>query len=552
MRTILVVPAYLVHAGLGLRTQAAGQVMQVQSHKDLRKPRSSELEELSSHRPGAMFDALTALAAFLLQLRNPAAGWQGTGSAPPRAMGKALQRGALPLSLAMQIQDGAAVEGLSKPSFFDRNMESGYRGKFDHDDMKNDESRTPLYFAAIRERLQQAGPGVLTVLDLGTGPYALMALEAARAGAKRVYAIEADAVNAQLAREAVAAAGLEDVVEIVEGFSTRVSLPEKVDVLVSEIVGSVASEEGLYATIADAHERHVKNPTDPASWIPHRCQTVAAPASYAMQIASGHPAFRWLDTIRRRQNSSVALRLRCNDETLMLLAPPAVLEDVDLTDPQTLLGVGQHALMTEAASFYIDESRLRANEAEFSALLRAGDADEADVKAYAPFVARSFSGIGMWPRLELNPDATIVVEARGKDGVYQASSWRTLVMFAGEQPVPVAHGNLVKARLHVELSKSSSGTEADEPRYRLETSLQGSPDVVELEFQNEKKVENASAKFYGLLYGLADPLRRVYLRRIWQSLNPFEAFSTLAFMAGTTLLSRIGYALQSAVPFSGP
>ena len=44
----------------------------------------------------------------------------------------------------------------------------------------------------------------------------------------------------------------EDVVEVVEGISVDVTLPEPVDVLVSETIGAVASEEGLYATYADA------------------------------------------------------------------------------------------------------------------------------------------------------------------------------------------------------------------------------------------------------------------------------------------------------------
>ena len=81
------------------------------------------------------------------------------------------------------------------------------------------------------------------------------------------------------------------VVTVIEGKSTEVCLPERVDLLISEVVGSVASEEGLYATIADAHARHVKRPTDPRSWIPHRVQTLAAPCSYALHYALGLPAY---------------------------------------------------------------------------------------------------------------------------------------------------------------------------------------------------------------------------------------------------------------------
>jgi protein arginine N-methyltransferase 1 len=134
---------------------------------------------------------------------------------------------------------GSFTLSWSTRPFFDKaawNFENG-----NHEQMRDDQRRTPLYYAAIRSRLQQA-QGELTVLDLGTGPFALLALEAARCGAKKVYAIEADPLSAAKARDAVSAAGFSEVVEVVEGISTQVTLPEKVDVLVSETVGSIASE----------------------------------------------------------------------------------------------------------------------------------------------------------------------------------------------------------------------------------------------------------------------------------------------------------------------
>ena len=66
-----------------------------------------------------------------------------------------------------------------------------------YEEMRADENRTPLYYEAIRRRVTRD----TVVLDLGTGAQALLALEAARAGAARVYAIEAGAASAQSARE---------------------------------------------------------------------------------------------------------------------------------------------------------------------------------------------------------------------------------------------------------------------------------------------------------------------------------------------------------------
>ena len=70
----------------------------------------------------------------------------------------------------------------------------------------------------------------------------MLAVAAARAGARHVYAIEATPL-AHEAREVVRANGLEDRVTVVEGWSTRISLPERASVAVSEILGSDALEE---------------------------------------------------------------------------------------------------------------------------------------------------------------------------------------------------------------------------------------------------------------------------------------------------------------------
>ncbi len=131
--------------------------------------------------------------------------------------------------------------------------------------MRDDKQRTPYFEKAIINRLNDPtlapeGPESQVVLDLGTGPYALFAILAAKNGAKKVYAVEASPVAAAMARETVKKLGYDDVITVLEDFSTNVVLPdgEKVDFVVAEIVGSVASEEGAYATIVDAHERLVK------------------------------------------------------------------------------------------------------------------------------------------------------------------------------------------------------------------------------------------------------------------------------------------------------
>lgn len=135
----------------------------------------------------------------------------------------------------------SATDGFSDASFcsFDA---ARYQG------MVDDEERTTLFAEAIRDALRRR-PGAV-VLDIGTGPQALLALIAGRAGAKKVYAVEVQPEVAALVRQAMAnaveagdvPAGL---IELHEGFSTVLELPEQVDLLVAEIVGSVASGEGI-------------------------------------------------------------------------------------------------------------------------------------------------------------------------------------------------------------------------------------------------------------------------------------------------------------------
>ena len=99
--------------------------------------------------------------------------------------------------------------------------------------MTDDQTRTPLFAKAIAQRIGESPDKTLTILDIGTG-FALLSILAAEAGARKVYAVE---VNPDVARRARdhRGGGWSDVIEVLEGFSTLLELPEKVDVVVSEL-----------------------------------------------------------------------------------------------------------------------------------------------------------------------------------------------------------------------------------------------------------------------------------------------------------------------------
>ena len=118
--------------------------------------------------------------------------------------------------------------------------------------MRDDEVRTE----AFRREIRRVAPGKV-VLDIGTGALALLAIFAAEAGAVRVFAIEGNPDSYAKALQAVRDRGFADRIHVVLGLSTNVTLPERVDVMVHEILGEIASIEGAAYAIRDAQRRHL-------------------------------------------------------------------------------------------------------------------------------------------------------------------------------------------------------------------------------------------------------------------------------------------------------
>lgn len=129
---------------------------------------------------------------------------------------------------------------------------AGYEHHDVHVRMLNDRQRTSRYLAAIREVVRPDD----VVVDIGTGS-GILAAAAAAAGARHVYAIEATSVGS-IARAVFNDNGLADRVTLMQGWSTQVTLPERADVLVSEMIGSEALSERVLEVTADAVKRLLK------------------------------------------------------------------------------------------------------------------------------------------------------------------------------------------------------------------------------------------------------------------------------------------------------
>lgn len=135
----------------------------------------------------------------------------------------------------------------------------------DYGSMIADEVRMGAFARSLRQVVK---PGAV-VVDIGTGT-GIFALLACRFGARRVYAIEPDDAI-QVAREIAAANGYADRIEFIQDISTRVTLPERADVIVSDIGGVLPWFQQHIPSIADARRRFlapggVLIPQSDAAW----------------------------------------------------------------------------------------------------------------------------------------------------------------------------------------------------------------------------------------------------------------------------------------------
>lgn len=121
-----------------------------------------------------------------------------------------------------------------------------------HEEMVLDDLRTRPLVEAVK-----AGARNKIVADIGTG-LGLLSFAAARAGAKKVYAIEVDGESLDAARFFAKRLGFAGRIEFISGVSFEVELREKVDLIVCETVGSLAFDENIAFTIADAKKRFLK------------------------------------------------------------------------------------------------------------------------------------------------------------------------------------------------------------------------------------------------------------------------------------------------------
>lgn len=118
--------------------------------------------------------------------------------------------------------------------------------------MLSDTVRMNAYKEAIKRNVNEGD----IVLDLGAGT-GILSFLALKAGAARVYAIEkSDSI--ELAKQISQINGFDDRIVFINDNSSNIELAEKVDVIISETLGSFGVDENTLEFTLDARDRFLK------------------------------------------------------------------------------------------------------------------------------------------------------------------------------------------------------------------------------------------------------------------------------------------------------
>ena len=269
--------------------------------------------------------------------------------------------------------------------------------------MVSDRPRTDAFATAIKEVVQ---PGDV-VLDVGTGT-GILAMLAAKAGAQKVYAVDATDI-ADVAAELVKINGLSDQVQVFHDWAGEVQLDQKVDLIISEWLGNAALVEGMLPAVIEARDRNLA-PT--GRMLPSKVRVMIAPLDEPILYHSDGPGF-WRERIHDLDFSSLQERELMQGRTVQIRVEPAA-----------VLAPGQALLELD---------------------LLAADADDVRSEAELEFVpARDgvLNGFCVWFEAELSPSVTLDTSPFSPE-----THWAQIYMSFVPRPVRAGERVVVSAEL---------------------------------------------------------------------------------------------------------
>jgi len=202
-----------------------------------------------------------------------------------------------------------------------------------HQAMLSDRVRCETYRRAVESFADVDFEGKV-VMDLGCGT-GLLSCFCARAGAARVYAVEASSM-AMIAQSVARTNHLDHIITVVHDRIEDALLPEKVDVIISEWMGCFLLFEGMLDSVLYARDRYLK---EGGKLYPDRAIMYLAPISYQSYYQK-HVGFLQdveglnLNVLRRRAEDtflSSCLKSHMELSADDLLSEPQELASYDLT-----------------------------------------------------------------------------------------------------------------------------------------------------------------------------------------------------------------------------
>lgn len=156
-----------------------------------------------------------------------------------------------------------------------------------------DSKRTTAFVDAINKVVTKES----VVIDLGTGS-GIMAIAAAKAGAKQVYCVEYDPFIASIAKKNIEVNGLKNKIKMIVNDAKKISLKEKFDIVISEMLTTGIVDEHQVQAINNLH-RH-KNIHKSTIFIPGVQETYITPVDTSFEVC-GHTfpmvnhLWKWLE-----------------------------------------------------------------------------------------------------------------------------------------------------------------------------------------------------------------------------------------------------------------
>lgn len=171
--------------------------------------------------------------------------------------------------------------------------------------MLADQYRMQSYRRAIEKVVKEGD----IVVDLGTGT-GVLAMMAVQAGAQHVFAVEVRPQMIAITQKIIEQNDMSEKITLIEGDARDIILPEKVDLILSELIGDFGTDENIQECVSSVAHRYLK---PNGKILPNKLETYLVPISYKDEFQG-----IWSSPIQGL-NLNYVSTLNCLEEAQMLI-----------------------------------------------------------------------------------------------------------------------------------------------------------------------------------------------------------------------------------------